>query len=87
MMLASVIHTSPPIWYNEMICEVRKAMKPQSYPQLQKRYGGQFVASYRGRVIATAKTSKALFKKISDYLGDPALFIQYIAPQSAVCIY
>ncbi len=50
-------------------------MKTQSYSQLQKRYGGQFVASYRGRVIATAKTSKALFKKIVDYLGDPALFI------------
>ena len=62
-------------------------MKSQSYAQLQKRYGGRFIASYRGRVIATAKTSKALFEKITVYLGDPALFIQYIAPQRAVCIY
>lgn len=62
-------------------------MKPKTYTQLQKRYGGQFVASYRGRVIAAARTSKALFGKIADHLGDPALLVQYVAPQSAVCIY
>ena len=62
-------------------------MKAASYVQLQKRYGGKFVASYRGRVIATAKTSKALFRKIASYLGDSALFVQYIAPQRAVCTY
>ncbi len=62
-------------------------MRSKSYIQLQRRYGGRFVASYRGRVIATAKTSRALFKKIAAYLGDPALMVQYIAPQRAVCIY
>ena len=62
-------------------------MKTQSYIQLQKRYGGRFVATYHGRVIASAKTSKTLFEKIKRYLGDASLFIQYIAPQRAVCIY
>lgn len=62
-------------------------MKTKSYVQMQKRYGGQFIASYHGRVVATAKTSKALFKKVADYIGDPALFIRFIAPQRAVCIY
>lgn len=62
-------------------------MKSQSYIQLQKRYGGRFVATYHGRVIASAKSSKALFQKIVRYIGDAALFIQYIAPQRAVCIY
>jgi len=62
-------------------------MKTQSYAQLQKRYGGQFVATYQGRVIASAKTSKALFKRVTKYIGDASLFIQYIAPQRAVCIY
>lgn len=62
-------------------------MKTKSYAQMQKRYGGQFVASYDGRIIAAANTSKALFKKIADYIGDPALFVRFIAPQRAVCIY
>ncbi len=62
-------------------------MKSQSYIQLQKRYGGRFVATYRGRVIASAKSSKVLFQKIVRYVGDASLFIQYIAPQRAVCIY
>lgn len=62
-------------------------MKSQSYTQLQKRYSGKFIATYRGRVIASAKSSKVLFEKITRYVGDTALFVQYIAPQSAVCIY
>jgi hypothetical protein len=62
-------------------------MPAQSYVQLQKRYGGKFIASYHGRVIATARTSKDLFRKIARYVGDPALFVQYIAPQRAICIY
>lgn len=62
-------------------------MRSQSYTQLQKRYGGKFIATYHGRVVASAKNSKALFDKITRYVGDPSLLIQYIAPQSAVCIY
>ena len=62
-------------------------MKSRSYTQLQKRYGGKFIATYHGRVIASAKNSKVLFEKIARYVGDPSLLVQYIAPQSAVCIY
>jgi len=62
-------------------------MKGQSYTQLQKRYGGKFIATYQGRVIAAARSSKSLFEKITRYVGDPDLLVQYIAPQSAVCIY
>jgi hypothetical protein len=62
-------------------------MNSRSYTQLQKRYGGKFIATYHGRVIASAKNSKTLFEKIARYVGDTALFVQYIAPQSAVCIY
>ena len=67
--------------------EEDKVMKTQSYAQLQKRYGGRFVATYHGRVVASAKNSKALFQKIVRYIGDAALLVQYIAPQHAVCIY
>lgn len=62
-------------------------MQNQSYIQLQKRYGGKFIATYHGRVIASAKSSKILFERITRYVGDPSLLVQFIAPQSAVCIY
>lgn len=62
-------------------------MKPLSYIHLQDRYGGKFVAVCRGKVIANAKTSKGLFDKIKNYLGDKHLFIQHIDPKGAVCAY
>lgn len=62
-------------------------MKSKSYTELQKHYSGRFIATYSGRVIASARTSKALFQKIARYVGNPALFVQYIAPQRAACIY
>ncbi len=42
-------------------------MKPLSYTQLQDKYSGKFVATYKGKVIASAKTSKKLFEKIKKF--------------------
>lgn len=63
------------------------AMKTTAYAKLQEKYGGQFVALYRGRVIAKAKTSKRLFAQIAPKLGDPRLSIQRVEPKDAVCVY
>lgn len=62
-------------------------MKPLSYTQLQDKYSGKFIATYKGKVIASATTSKKLFKKIEDKLGDKDLLIQHIDPKEAVCVY
>jgi len=62
-------------------------MKATSYIKLQVKYGGQFIALYKGKVIAKSKTSKGLFKKIAPKLGDPHLLIQHIDPKDAVCVY
>lgn len=62
-------------------------MKPLSYTQLQDRYGGQFVATYKGRVIASAPTSKRLFEKVRDRLGDKDLLIHHVDSKEAVCVY
>ena len=62
-------------------------MKTISYVKLQKKYGGQFVALYKGKVVAKSKTSKGLFAKIVPKLGDPHLLIQHIDPKDAVCVY
>ncbi len=62
-------------------------MKPLSYTQLQEKYAGKFVATYKGAVIASAKTSKKLFDKIKNKLGDKNLLIEHIDPKEAVCVY
>jgi len=55
-----------------------------SCPSLQL---GKFVATYKGKVIASAKTSKKLFEKIKDKLGDKNLLIHHVDPKEAVCVY
>jgi len=60
--------------------------KGKSIPQ-QDKYSGKFVATYKGEVIASAKTSKKLFEKIKDKLGDKNLLIHHVDPKEAVCVY
>ena len=62
-------------------------MKPLSYIQLQDKYGGKFIAAYKGKIIASANTSKKLFEKVKDKLGNKYLLIQHIDPKEAVCVY
>ena len=62
-------------------------MKTTSYAKLQEKYGGQFVALYKGKVIAKSKTSKGLFAKVAPKLGDPHLLIQRVNPKDAFCVY
>lgn len=62
-------------------------MNPKSYSQLQEKYGGKFIAKINHRVIASAKTSKSLWRKISSKIGDPKVAIEYIEPKGAICIY
>lgn len=62
-------------------------MKSFSYTQLQKKYGGKFVAIYKGKIIASAENSKKLFEKVKDKLGNKGLLIRHIDPKEAVCVY
>lgn len=62
-------------------------MNPKSYPQLQEKYGGKFIAKIGNRVIASAKTSKALWDKVHKEIGTPNILIEYIEPKGAICIY
>lgn len=62
-------------------------MRSMSYLQLQKKYGGKFIAKVDKEVIASAKTSKSLWNKVRDKIGTPEMFIEYIEPKGAICIY
>ena len=60
-----------------------------SYLELQKKYGGEFVATRKARVLAHAKTFEELLKglKKKGISYGPAIRIGRIHPTNAVCIY
>jgi len=62
-------------------------MNPKTYPQLQERYGGKFIAKINEQVIASAKTSKALWDKVCNKIGSKDMVIEYIEPKGAICTY
>ena len=58
------------------------------YAQLQRQYGGRYVAHRRGEIIAAAET----YDQLSDQLEQMALnwddvLIEYIEPANIVCVY
>ncbi len=65
-------------------------MKTPSYPKLQEKYGGMFVAFPKtgGKVIASGKTARELFRKMKQkgiYQKPHAL--EYIAPKNVLCAF
>ena len=62
-------------------------MNPKSCPQLKERYGRKFIAKEGEKVIASAKTSKALWNKVRTKVGNRNMVIEYIEPKGAICIY
>ncbi|MFH1896038.1 MAG: DUF5678 domain-containing protein [bacterium] len=66
-------------------------MKIISYQNLQKKYGGMFVAfpqKGKTRVVAAGKTAGALFKKLKEknQYQKPHTF-EYITPKDALCAF
>lgn len=62
-------------------------MKIKSYIQLQKKYGGKFIAKAEKEVIASARTSKLLWNKVRNRIGTGKILIEYIEPKGTICIY
>lgn len=62
-------------------------MDTTNYIDLQKAYGGEFIALYKDSIIAHATTFDALYKCVEDKIGDANLIIEYIEPYEAVCVY
>jgi len=63
-------------------------MVDTDYAELQKLYGGRYVAQQDGRVIASAATYDELSWKL-DKAGASwsELLIEYVEPVDVVCVY
>ena len=46
--------------------------------QLQKRYKGEFVALYRGRVVAHGKDDEDLARRMFERVGDEPFYIAHV---------
>jgi hypothetical protein len=53
-------------------------------PQLFRRYGGQFVAIYGGRVVDRDKDAEALAERLFARLGDVPFFLARAEKQPSV---
>ena len=59
------------------------------YQKVQEKYGGEFVALKKSRVVAHAKTMAGLFEELEKKRVPygPAIRISRVHPPDAVCIY
>ncbi len=62
-------------------------MKQLHLSQLQQRYGGHFIALWKGKVIASALTNAALMKKVLPLLHQRRLEFLFVPPKGMMCVY
>jgi hypothetical protein len=62
-------------------------MKEPSLQQLRIRYGGRFIALWRGKVIASATTHAALLKKVHPAIITKRLTLMFVPPKGMMCVY
>ena len=62
--------------------------KAVSYGNLQRRYGGKFIARQDGKVLASGTTYRQLLRALSKRrLNRQQLIVGYVPPKDAICIY
>ncbi|MBU7025571.1 MAG: hypothetical protein HXS48_01420 [Theionarchaea archaeon] len=63
--------------------------EPMNYSELQKKYGGGFVAFLNGEVVAHGKTFSDVLDeaKKKGILEDENLIFDFIEEEGAVCVY
>lgn len=58
------------------------------YPQIQQRYGGQYIARRDGEILASAPTYDALSDLVDALAtGGADLIIEYVEPVASVRVY
>lgn len=64
-------------------------MKSISYIKLQDKYSNKFIARHGTKIIATGKTLRQLFLRLSqkNIPYDNRIIIGHVPPKGAVCIY
>lgn len=66
---------------------VMDTMNPLDFARLRARYGGRYIALWRGKVIASAATNAALLKKIRPVMMTKRLTLMCVPPKGMACAY
>ena len=63
--------------------------EPMKYDELQKKYGGGFVAFLNGEVVVYGKTFSEVLDKAEEkgVLEDENLIFDFIEEEGAICVY
>lgn len=64
-------------------------MHPKTHFQLQEKFGSQFVAQRKNKIIANAPTMRGLFTQLKKKHISPAkdIVIGRIPPKEHICVY
>jgi hypothetical protein len=59
------------------------------YAQLQKEYGGEFIATLKNKIIAHGKTFKDTLEQVKrlNQLQNEDLSFRFIQPKEGICVY
>jgi hypothetical protein len=65
-----------------------RSMPEIDYAELQRLYGGRYVAQRGGQVIASAETYDDLSRQLESAAVDwGEILIEYVEPADVVCVY
>jgi len=62
-------------------------MKRFDLNYLRSRYGGHYVALWKGRVVACSRSNAALMKKILPMYRTRPLELMFVPPKGVFCAY
>ena len=55
--------------------------------RLRNRYGGRYVALFKGRVVASARSHPMFVKKILPVMRTKRLELMFVPPKGVMCVY
>jgi len=62
-------------------------MREMNLNQLRNRYGGRYVAFFKGRVIVSARSHRMFVKKILPVMRTKRLALMFVPPKGVMCVY
>jgi len=62
-------------------------MKDINLTYLRRRYGGHYVALWKGRVVAASRSNASLLKKILPMYRTRRVALMFVPPKGMACVY
>ena len=64
-----------------------KRMESMDMQRLRARYGGRYVALFKGRVVTSARSHVMFMKKVFPLIRTKRLLLLFVPPKGVMCVY